>query len=169
MDDLVKPSSVLADAQRRAQERMEKIEREEEERTRERREGRKQGKLSRSLVETIGACTPKQLRRVIEVARQNLRNYRKAPELCQVRVYGKLLASGAHRNKFYTLELRSCGKENCRKCPHGPYVFAYQRDGHFYRPKSQPNFSRLPKPVRDLFDPIRARLRRDDRASSVAD
>jgi hypothetical protein len=140
---------------------MAQIEQEEAERTRARREGREHGKLSHSLVEKIQACNPKQLKRVIELARENLHDHKKAPGLRQVRVFGTLLDSAAYRNKLYTLELRACGKQNCRKCPHGPYVFAFQKNGQYYPPRSQPVYSRLPKPIRERFAPIleAARLR----------
>jgi len=29
----------------------------------------------------------------------------------------------------YQLERVRCGKERCRKCPHGPYWYAYYRKG----------------------------------------
>ena len=29
----------------------------------------------------------------------------------------------------YRLETVKCGKPNCRTCPHGPYWYAYYRDG----------------------------------------
>lgn len=29
----------------------------------------------------------------------------------------------------YRLETVRCGKEGCRTCPHGPYWYAYYRDG----------------------------------------
>ena len=29
----------------------------------------------------------------------------------------------------YRLESVRCGKEGCRSCPHGPYWYAYYRDG----------------------------------------
>ena len=29
----------------------------------------------------------------------------------------------------YRLEAVRCGKEGCRSCPHGPYWYAYYRDG----------------------------------------
>jgi hypothetical protein len=29
----------------------------------------------------------------------------------------------------YRLEMVRCGKSNCRSCPHGPYWYAYYREG----------------------------------------
>lgn len=141
---------------------MDEIDREREQQILKRREGRKEGRLDRRLVEGIEACTPKQLKEVIRVARQNLKEYKQqAPMLQDIRLFrsSKLLANVPHKNKLYCMELHPCGK-NCRKCPHGPYYIAYQRNGRYYPPKSQPNFSKLPKPVQNVFAPIRTELKR---------
>jgi len=145
----------------KARARLAESRREEQKQTQERREGRKHGELSRSLEEKIEACNPKQLKRVIKLARLNLKDHKQAPERWQIHLYGntKLLAHASRKNKLYCLELRSCGKPNCRKCPHGPYVFSYHRDGQYYPSKSESDFSRLPKPIRDLFAPIRAEMK----------
>lgn len=37
-------------------------------------------------------------------------------------------ASG-DRNVTYRLEPVRCGKPGCKKCPHGPYWYAYYREG----------------------------------------
>jgi hypothetical protein len=108
----VQPAGDFVDAQQRARARLAEIQREKEERARERREGRKHGELSRSLEEKIEACNPKQLKRVIKLARQNLKDHKQAPERWQIHLYGntQLLAHASHKNKLYCLELRSCGK-----------------------------------------------------------
>jgi hypothetical protein len=28
------------------------------------------------------------------------------------------------------IEVRNCGKPNCSKCPHGPYVYGVDNQGH---------------------------------------
>ncbi len=137
------------------------VRREERRREEERREGRKQGELSRSLREKIEACNPRQLKRVIKLARRSIKDHKRAPELWEIHLYRntKLLAHAGHKNRLFCLELRPCGKSNCRKCPHGPYVFSYHRDGLYYPSKSESNFARLPKPIRDVFAPIRAEIK----------
>jgi hypothetical protein len=144
-----------ADARQRARMSLAEIDLVQEKQTRERRKGRKEGKLDPRVREGIYACTPKQLKELIRVARQELKDYKRAPELQEIRLYrnSKLLVHAAHKNKRYCLERRPCGK-NCRKCPHGPYVYSYKRNGKFYPQKKEPDFSRLPKPIRDLFEPI---------------
>src|SRR5262249_27006350 len=114
----VQPVDDIADAQHRARMRLAQIDREQEKQVRERRQARKDGKLERRLLEGIYACTPIQLKEVIRVAKQELADYKRSPELQDIRLYRntKLLAYAAHKNKLYCLELRPCGK-NCRKCP----------------------------------------------------
>jgi hypothetical protein len=137
-----------------AKQRFAQLEREREDLLQQTREGRKQGKLSKGLVEKIKACTPKQLKRVIAFARENLKDYKRAPTLWDVKIYGKLLAQASYKNKLYSMEERKCGKPNCSKCPHGPYYIAHKRDGLYYPPKSL-HFSELPRPVRAAFGPPR--------------
>ena len=36
---------------------------------------------------------------------------------------------------FYRNEYTKCGKPNCKKCPHGPYWYAYWREGKRLRKK----------------------------------
>lgn len=133
-----------------AKKRVAQLDQERENLLQQTRQERKQGKLSKGLVEKIKACTPKQLKRVIAFARENLKDYKKPPTLCDVKVYGRLLAQASYKNKFYSMEERRCGKPNCSKCPHGPYYIAHQRDGLYYRPKSL-HFSDLPRPIRSAF------------------
>jgi hypothetical protein len=154
----------LTEAQHRARIHLADIDRWRERQVRERREARKQGKLEPRLLEGIYACTPKQLREVIRVARKEVLDYKRAPELQEIRLYrnSKLLAY-AHKNKLFCLELRPCGK-NCRRCPHGPYVYSYKRNGKFYPQKKEPNFSRLPTPIRDRFEPIITRIKNTEKS-----
>ncbi|PYV71734.1 MAG: hypothetical protein DMG96_28145 [Acidobacteria bacterium] len=156
----VQPIDDLADAQHRAKMRLTEIEREHERQVRQRRQDRKEGKLDRRLLEGIYACTPQQLQEVIRVARRELKDYKRPPELPDIRLYrnSELLAHAVHKNKLYCLERRPCGKQCC-KCPHGPYVYSYKRNGKFYPQKKEREFSRLPKPIRDLFEPIIAELK----------
>jgi hypothetical protein len=52
-------------------------------------------------------------------------------------VRGLLLAQGDEAGRIeggepsvtYRLEMVKCGKPGCRSCPHGPYWYAYYRDG----------------------------------------
>lgn len=57
---------------------------------------------------------------------------------------------------YKTVDEDGRGKSNCRKCPHGPYVYSYHRDGQYHPSKLQSNFSRLPRPIREQFAPILA-------------
>jgi hypothetical protein len=156
----VQPLDDLADARHRAKMRLAEIEREQEKQVQQRRQDRKEGRLDRRLLEGIYACTPALLREVIRVARRELRDYKRPPDLPDIRLYrnSELLAHAAHKDKLYCLERRPCGKR-CRKCPHGPYVYSYRRNGKFYPQKKERDFSRLPKPIRDLFEPIIAQLK----------
>jgi hypothetical protein len=74
------PSTEFDDRVAWAKQRMEDLERERENLLQKTREDRKLGRLS-SLVEKIKACTPQQLRRVITVARNNLKDYKNLPTL----------------------------------------------------------------------------------------
>ena len=150
----------LSDARHRARVRMAEIEREQQKQVLQRRQDRKDGKLDRRLLEGIYACTPQPLREVLRVARRELKDYKRPPELPDIRLYrnSELLAHAAHKNKLYCFERRPCGKQ-CRKCPHGPYVYSYTRNGKFYPQKKEREFSRLPRPIRDLFEPVISALK----------
>lgn len=49
----------------------------------------------------------------------------------------------------YRLETVKCGKENCRSCPHGPYWYAYYREGD--KLKSRYIGRELPAEVQDAL------------------
>jgi len=49
----------------------------------------------------------------------------------------------------YRLERVRCGKPNCRSCPHGPYWYAYYREGKTLRSKYIGR--ELPEDVRKLM------------------
>jgi hypothetical protein len=168
MELLVEPADEIAQAydnaqaQKNARARMEQIDREAKEREQERREGRVHGELTDSLKEAVGRCNPKQLKRLIKLARYEISDHKRPPKLQQISLYfnSKVLVHAVHKNKLYCLEMHFCGKSNCRKCPHGSYVYSYQRNGQFYpRSKSALNFSRLPKSIRERFGPVRAELK----------
>jgi hypothetical protein len=148
--------------QERIRERLARIKLEEKERERQRREGRKTGELTDSLVEKLRRCNPKQLKRVIKTARQYQRDHRCPPDLYDIRrTNSDVVASEKHRNKLFTLEWRACGKSNCKKCPHGPYVYSYQRDGDCFPATyvDSSKFSRLPHAIREKFRVIREEAR----------
>lgn len=49
----------------------------------------------------------------------------------------------------YRLERVKCGKKGCAKCPHGPYVYKYWREGGRLRKAYGGRPARLPDPERD--------------------
>lgn len=158
------PAFKLApDFQERAREYLARIEKEAQERVRERREGRKLGRLTHSLRESLRNCTPKQLDLVIKLARKYKRDYKEPPDVqdIQIRRSTVLIDSQPYKNRLYTLEMRSCGKPNCTKCPHGPYPYSYQRDGSLFPAKfiNDAKFSRLPAEIRERFTKIRNEVR----------
>jgi hypothetical protein len=145
------------DFQERARLRLAQIDADEKVRERQRQEGRKQGKLSQSLSEKIHSCTPTQLKNVISLARHYLQEYKKAPDLADI-PYDRnqtVLAQQAWKNVLFILEVHPCRKANCKKCPHGPYVYSYRRDGRYFPATYHgANLSRLPRVVREKFRPI---------------
>jgi hypothetical protein len=157
------PKIPFANLQERATEYLDRIKRESEERVRERREGRKVGMLSRSLLDGLRNCNPKQLKAVKNLVREYQKDHNEPPDPREITTPGgtHVVVSQAHRNKRHTVELRSCGKSNCTKCPHGPYVYVYQRDGSLFPSKSvkDAKFSRLPADIREKFRTIRNEVR----------
>jgi hypothetical protein len=106
------------------------MKRKSEENTRERKEGRKHGELSQSLGEKLRSCNPLQLKIVMKICKRYLTDHRRPPDEfeCRPRWKHKIVAVAEMKNKRYQLELNDCGKK-CRKCPHGPYLNSYHRDG----------------------------------------
>jgi hypothetical protein len=146
-----------SEVRQRARDAMARIEQESKQREQQRREGRKKGRLSHSLDEKIRSCNPKQLKRVIKLAQELLKEHRVPPDIRDIRNErnAKLLATAGHKNHLYGLEVHPCSKLNCKKCPHGPYVYSYHRDGQYFPSKYHgSSLSRLPRSVRDLFRPI---------------
>jgi len=147
----------MSEASQRARETMARIERESAQRDQDRREGRKVGKLSHSLHEKLRSCNPQQLKRVIKLSRQYLKEHKHAPAFRDFpnRRHARVLAHVEHKNMRYCLEVHPCSKANCRKCPHGPYIYSYHRDGQYFPLKYHGStFTRLPRKVRDAFRPI---------------
>src|SRR5450432_3150076 len=137
--------------QGREREHLERIKLEEKERDKQRREGRKIGKLTDSLIEKLRHCNPKQLKRVIKTCRKYERDHRVPPNVFEIR-RTQVILSEKYRNKLFVLDWRSCSKSNCGKCPHGPYVYSYQRDGGYFPPTYiGTKFSRLPVQIREKF------------------
>jgi hypothetical protein len=136
---------------------LERIRLEAEKRTKERREGRKHGELSRSLEEKLRACNPQQLREVKSLCSLFLKDHRRPPEQldCRKKYARKILASVGIKNVRYQLEFRDCGK-HCGTCPHGPYLYAYHRDGAIIKQKyfKKGDFRRVPRKIRFIFVPL---------------
>jgi hypothetical protein len=140
-----------------AKETLERIRKESEKRRRARREGRKRGELSESLEEKLRSCNPLQLKRVKKICDEYLADHRLPPDdfECGQRYTKKILVSVPVKNTRYLLELRPCGKD-CQKCPHGPYLYAYHRDGaiikQFYYRKDQ--LHTAPRKIRIAIAPF---------------
>lgn len=138
---------------KRSEERWDEIKRHEQEQVLQRRQGRLRGELTDSLREKLRNCNPKQLRNVVELCRRFIKDHRVAPSRrdCVQRFAQTVLLSVPVGSKRYQLEQRSCGK-NCSKCPnHGPYLYAYYRDGAIIKPKwlgKPPYREKIPRRVR---------------------
>jgi hypothetical protein len=145
------------DVQRRAKEVLDRARRDSVEKALARREGRRRGELSDSLREKLRSCNPEQLKRVKRLCDAFLSDHRQPPVAmeCGQRYTIEVLANVVVKNKRYLLEKRSCGKE-CAKCPHGPYLYAYYRDGaiikQLYFRTGQ--ISKAPRKVRSVIAPF---------------
>lgn len=61
----------------------------------------------------------------------------------------------------FRFETVRCGKENCSRCPHGPYWYAYWKENG--RTRSRYIGRTLPAPARQSYEEKRqARLRKDE-------
>jgi|ERR1700733_514623 len=157
MDEVSLDPLGTSETQLRAREILARIDRESAQRDQDRRDDRKLGKLSHSLHEKLRSCNPGQLKRVIKLSHQFLKDHKVAPDIREVpnRRRATILAHVGHKNKLYWLEVHPCSKPNCRKCPHGPYIYSYHRDGQYFPPTYHgSSLSRLPRKVRDLFRPV---------------
>ena len=96
-----------------------------------RREGRKLGKLPRGLVKSLQRCNPLQLKAAITFCRQLLKDHGKPPEAydCGHRGRAPLMNITIGESRYQLEMSLSCGKAACTKCPHGPYLYGYHRDG----------------------------------------
>lgn len=131
-----------------------RIQEREQEQTRQRREGRRRGQLTQSLVERLRNCNPEQLAAVMRLCRQFLRDHRKPPTQheCSQRYRRTVLVSVPVGRMRYQLEKRPCGK-GCQQCPHGPYLYAYYRDGSIIKQKyfGKGPYTSLPRKVRSAI------------------
>ncbi len=60
----------------------------------------------------------------------------------------------------FRYETVRCGKENCTRCPHGPYWYAYWKEGG--RTRSRYIGKNLPKLAKDSYEEkLRARKEKD--------
>jgi len=61
---------------------------------------------------------------------------------------------GSKNGWTYQAETINCGDEDCRSCPHGPYVYRYRKRGgrtvSEYVPKSE-----LPGGIRENFEDVK--------------
>ncbi|MGB9485777.1 MAG: hypothetical protein WCD04_06670 [Terriglobia bacterium] len=136
----------------RARELLRRKAEEDKQRALRRREGRKVGDLSDGLVEKLRSCNPPQLRRVKRLCNEFLADHRHPPHKneCASYLTEEALFSWVVKNRRYQLEMRNCGKK-CGGCPHGPYLYVYQRDGSLIKPKylKRPDWrKRLPRKIR---------------------
>lgn len=152
----------------RINEYLDRIKRESEDQDRERREGRVVGELSSSLLKSLRKCNPRQLRTVKKLVREYVKDHKEPPVLEELDIprSTRVVESQVHRNKLYNLELNCCNKPTCTKCPHGPYIYFYQRNGAIFPRKqlSEKQLSRLPPGIRELLrakrDEVRAERKR---------
>jgi hypothetical protein len=104
------------------------------------------------------------LKAVKKLVREYEKDHKEPPDRHEISIPQgtEVVDSQVHKNRLYTLELRSCNKSNCTKCPHGPYVYFYQRDGSLFPPKSikDAKFSRLPTEIRERFRATRNEVKK---------
>jgi hypothetical protein len=77
--------------------------------------------LDRELIGTIRRLDLYDLRRVLILAAGLLESRQGGPEAPS--------PSGPAASPSYRRQLVRCGKAGCTKCPHGPYWYAYWREG----------------------------------------
>jgi len=79
------------------------------------------------LLECWNSDELKQLQSWLSVRIEQLESSSQEFELPPVKP-GRVALSVRHFNSIvYRREKVRCGKENCRRCPHGPYWYGYQR------------------------------------------
>jgi hypothetical protein len=75
--------------------------------------------LDAELTGTLRSLDPRELRRVLIFVRGLLLAHGETPPPEEIDL----------GNVTYRLEGVRCGKPDCRSCPHGPYWYAYYREG----------------------------------------
>lgn len=78
--------------------------------------------LDRELIRRVRALDPFDLRRLTILVRGLLVAREEEP-------FDVGPPETAKSKVTYRQELVRCGRENCSKCPHGPYWYAYWREG----------------------------------------
>ena len=96
--------------------------------------------LDRRLIKELRRLDRHDLRRVLIFVRGLLH--------AQGDDFGDSAESDPEAGITYRLESVKCGKPNCRSCPHGPYWYAYYREGK--RLKSRYIGRDLPEDVKRL-------------------
>jgi hypothetical protein len=122
-----------------------------EEQTRRRKEGRKRGDITEGLIDRLRNCNPAQLHKAIRTCLRFLKDHRTAPAAheCSQRFRRTIILSVSVGNQRYQLEKRPCGK-GCNQCPHGPYLYAYQRDGAIIKQRyiGKAPYGKIPRKLR---------------------
>jgi len=77
--------------------------------------------IERELIRAVRRLDEYDLRR-LQIFIRGLLLHRDGPEFDQP-------SSGRRAKVTYRLEPVRCGKEGCTRCPHGPYWYAYWREG----------------------------------------
>jgi len=149
------------DPKERARASLARIEREARQREHERREDRKKGKVSQSLREKLRSCTPDQLKKVKKICEQYIKDHRRPPNLQEISNSrnATILRYIGIKNRMYLFEVHPCSKPNCKKCPHGPYVYVHHRDGRYIRARYVKDKSQLPRKVQAAFRSTQAEYR----------
>jgi hypothetical protein len=135
MPDLPEPEETTFRTEAIAQ-TLHRMREDEERRTLARREARKKGKLADSTIQRLRNCNPPQLQAAVKLCRQFLKDHRTPPSRPDCFQRGRKAVMGVTvGNQRYQLELLlTCGKAACKKCPHGPYLYGYHRDGSIIKP-----------------------------------
>ncbi|NES95469.1 MAG: hypothetical protein F6K32_09585 [Desertifilum sp. SIO1I2] len=79
------------------------------------------------LLERWNAEELKQLQSWLSVRIEQLESLAQEIELPPVKSGRVALSVHRFNSIVYRLEKVRCGKENCHRCPHGPYWYGYQR------------------------------------------
>ncbi len=72
--------------------------------------------IDRDLIEAVRELDEHELRRLLILARARLQRH-------------GALATGEHPEVTLRQQWVRCGKATCTRCPHGPYWYAYWREG----------------------------------------